>query len=59
MAQQKHVYNVTFKTAAGIQTRMVDADNQFQAKEKIKIKASSPHMVANGQLKIISAVKIR
>ncbi len=57
MAQQKHIYNVTFKTAAGIQTRMVDADNQFQAKEKIK--ASSPRAFANGELKIISAVKIR
>ena len=35
MPQQKHIYNVTFKTAAGIMTRMIDADNQWQAKEKM------------------------
>ena len=57
MPQQKHISNVTFKTAAGIMTRMVDADNQFQAKEKIK--ASYAKSFARGEGKIISAVKIK
>ena len=57
MPQQKHIYNVTFKTTAGIMTRMIDADNQWQAKEKIK--GSYAKSVARGDVKIISAVKIK
>ena len=57
MPQQKHIYNVTFKTSSGFMTRMVDADNQFQAKEKIK--ASYARGYARGEVKIIAAVKIK
>ncbi|MGP1603309.1 MAG: hypothetical protein ACTTGZ_02645 [Treponema sp.] len=57
MPQQKHIYNVTFKTTAGIMTRMIDADNQWQAKEKIK--GSYAKSFARGDVKIISAIKIK
>ena len=57
MAQQKHVYNVTLQTASGIMTRAVDADNMFQAREKIK--ASYGKNYARGEVKIISVVKLR
>ncbi len=57
MPQQKHIFNVTFKTASGIMTRMIEADNMFQAREKIK--ASYSRSILQGGVKIISTVKIR
>ena len=57
MPQQKHIYNVTFRTPARIMARMIDADNQFQAKEKIK--GSYAKSFVRGDVKIISAVKIK
>lgn len=57
MNKQKGMYNVTFKTLSGLRTRMVSADNMWQAREKIKQSYAQSHM--KGELKIISTVKIR
>lgn len=34
MSCQKRLYNVTFKTPSGIISRIVDANNMFQGREK-------------------------
>lgn len=57
MSCQKRLYNVTFKTASGIISRMIEADNMFQAREKIKESYARTYL--NGGVKIISVVKIR
>lgn len=57
MAEKKKLYNVTFKTVSGIMTRMIEADNMFQAREKIK--ASYARTYLSGGVKIISTVRIR
>ena len=54
---QKHLFNVTFKTASGIMSRMIDADNMWQAREKIK--QSYARTTLQGGVKIISVVKVR
>lgn len=57
MAIQKKMYKVTFKTASGILTRMLEADNMFQAREKIKESYAKTYL--KGGVKIISVVKIK
>lgn len=57
MAIQKKMYKVTFKTASGILTRMLEADNMFQAREKIKESYARTYL--KGGVKIISVVKIK
>lgn len=54
---QKHLFNVTFKTASGIMSRMIDADNMWQVREKIK--QSYARTTLQGGVKIISVVKVR
>lgn len=51
---QQHVFQVTFKPEGGmIMTRSVNAENMWQAREKIK------QSYARSGVKIISCVKIR
>lgn len=57
MQQKKHIYNVTLKTTSGILSRMIEAENMFQAREKIK--ASYARTYLQNGIKIISTVKIR
>lgn len=57
MSCQKRLYNVTFKTPSGIISRIVEANNIFQAREKIKESYARTYL--NGGVKIISVVKIR
>lgn len=57
MAIQKKMYKVTFKTASGILTRMLEADNMFQAREKIKESYARTYL--KDGVKIISVVKIK
>ncbi len=57
MAIQKKMYKVTFRTASGILTRMLEADNMFQACEKIKESYARTYL--KGGVKIISVVKIK
>ena len=57
MQLKRHIYNVTFKTSSGILSRMIEADNIFQAREKIKASYAKTYL-RNG-IKIISTVKIR
>jgi len=57
MSPQKHLFNVTFKTANGIMSRMIGADNMWQAREKIK--QSYARTTLQGGVKIISVVKVR
>lgn len=57
MSCQKWLYNVTFKTASGIISRMIETDNMFQSREKIKESYARTYL--NGGVKIISVVKIR
>ena len=56
MKKQKGMYNVTFKTISGIRTRLIEADNMWQAREKIK--QSYVQSQIKGELKIISVVKV-
>ncbi len=57
MQQKKHIYNVTLKTTSGILSRMIEAENMFQAREKIKASYSRTYLT--GEVRIISTVKIR
>lgn len=57
MAAQKHLFNVTFKTASGIMSRMIEAESMWQAREKIK--QSYARTTLQGGVKIISAVKVK
>lgn len=57
MAQEKHLYNVTFKVSSGILSRIVTAENMWQAKEKIKQSYARTYL--SGGVKIISAVKVK
>lgn len=57
MSCQKRLYNVTFKTASGIISRMIETDNMFQSREKIKESYARTYL--NGGVKTISVVKIR
>ena len=57
MAQNKSLYNVTFQTASGIRSRMIEAENMWQAREKIKQSYARAYL--HGGVKIISTVKVR
>lgn len=57
MTQKKNLYNVTFQTASGIRSRMIEAENMWQAREKIKQSYAQTYL--KGGVKIISTVKVR
>ena len=57
MNKQKGMYNVTFKTLSGLRTRMVSADNMWQAREKIK--QSYAQSLMKGELKRIKESRKR
>lgn len=57
MTQKKNLYNVTFQTSSGIRSRMIEAENMWQAREKIKQSYARTYL--HGGVKIISTVKVR
>ena len=57
MIQKKKLYNVTFQTASGIRSRMIEAENIWQAREKIKQSYAKTYL--QGGVKIISTVKVK